>query len=41
MPHQAHQNRPRARARARPRARKVGLGWRSIGVLREVRIAPA
>jgi len=33
-PHQAHQNRPR------PRARKVGLEYRSVGVLREVRIAP-
>ena len=32
--HQADQN------RARPRARHVALGWRSIRVLRPVRIAP-
>ena len=35
--HETHQNRPRAR----PRARKAGLGWRSLGVLRQVRIAAA
>ena len=34
-PHPAHQNRPRARAR------KVGLEYRSVGVLRQVRIAPS
>src|SRR5580704_12045319 len=36
-PHQALQN----RARARPRARKVGLVWQMLGVLRQVGIAPA
>jgi len=31
---------PKGAPQNRPRARKVGLGWRSVVVMRQVRIAP-